>query len=60
MCLKWLPETSEASKDQQSESATSENNAPALEKILEDKQSNTTKKNSNTFEGGSAINPHRC
>jgi len=45
--------TSEASKDQQSESATSENNRFAnlserdLEKILEDKQSNKTKKNTN-------------
>ena len=47
-------ETSEASKDQQSESATSENNRfranlseRDLEKILEDKQSNKNKKNTN-------------
>ena len=46
-----VAETSEASKDQQSEGATSENNCFAnlseqdLEKILEDKQSNKTKKN---------------
>ena len=56
-----VAETSEASKDQQSESATSENNRFAnlserdLEKILEDKQSNKTKKNTNwcvsTFKG---------
>ena len=44
-------ETSEASKDQQSESATSANNRIAnlsekdLEKIVENKQSNKTKKN---------------
>ena len=51
----------ETSKDQQSESATNENNRFAnlserdLEKILEDKQSNKTKKNTNwcvsTFKG---------
>lgn len=56
-----VAETSEASKDQQSESATNENNRFAnlserdLEKILEDKQSNKTKKNTNwcvsTFKG---------
>ena len=46
-------ETSEASKDQQSESATSANNRIAnlsekdLEKIVENKQSNKTKKNTN-------------
>jgi len=48
-----VAETSEASEDQQSESATSENNRFAnlserdLEKILKDKQSNKTKKNTN-------------
>ena len=48
-----VAETSEASKDQQSESATFENNRFAnlsergLEKILEDKQSNKTKKYTN-------------
>ena len=56
-----VAETSEASKDQQSESATNENNRFAnlserdLEKILEDKQSNKTKQNTNwcvsTFKG---------
>ena len=56
-----VAETSEASKDQQSESATSESSCFAslserdLEKILEDKQSNKTKKDPNwcvsTFKG---------
>ena len=56
-----VAETSEASKDQQSESATSESSCFAslserdLEKILEDKQSNKTKKDTNwcvsTFKG---------
>ena len=54
-------ETLEASKERQSESASSENNWFAnlserdLENILEDKQSNKTKKNTNwcvsTFNG---------
>ena len=56
-----VAETSEASKDQQSESATSESSCFAnlserdLEKILEDKLSNKTKKDTNwsvsTFKG---------
>ena len=56
-----VAETSEGSKDQQSESATNENNRFAnlherhLEKLLEDKHSNKTKKNTNwcvyTLEG---------
>ena len=56
-----VAETSEASKDQQSESATSESSCFAslserdLEKILEDKQSNKTKRDTNwcvsTFKG---------
>ena len=56
-----VAETSEASKDQQSESATNENNRFAnlseqdLEKIPEDNQSNKTKKSTNwcvsTFKG---------
>ena len=56
-----VAETSEPSKDQQSESATSESSCFAnlserdLEKILEDKQSNKTKKDTNwcvsTFKG---------
>ena len=56
-----VTETSEASKDQQSERATSENNRFAnlsernLEKLLKDKHSNRTKKNTNwcvyTLEG---------
>ena len=50
-----VAEVSEASKDQQSESATSENNRFAnlserdYEKIFEDKQSNKTKKNTNWY-----------
>lgn len=56
-----VAETSEPSKDQQSESATSESSCFAnlserdLEKLLEDKQSNKTKKDTNwcvsTFKG---------
>ena len=56
-----VSETMEASNDQQSESPTSENSLFTnlskrdLEKILEDKQSNKTKKNTNwcvsTFKG---------
>ena len=56
-----VAETSEASKDQQSESATSESSCFAnlserdLEKILEDKQSSKTKKDTywcvSTFKG---------
>ena len=48
-----VAETYEASKDQQSESVTLENNRfenlseRSLEKILEDEQSNKTKKNTN-------------